>query len=313
MNATSTYLFLSAVLLLGTSCERQRSPDLNPDIVAIVDGVPIRRVDLAIELTRGRERGQADPQATFDNLLQRERLVARARRLNLDQDPEVQRAYKGLLMAKLKETELEPRIRATGVSEDELLVVSRQGQPTVSSPQMRLAILRAQVSPKASALKRKETATKMEAIRAQALQLPPGTLGFGPLAFENSDDDSTRHRGGDLGWLNPDPGRYHYDSNVLAAGFALRSIGEISSVIRGQDGLYLVRLIDRRQAGSAATQPDENLLRHRAQLEKRRSLELAFAEETRLMIPVTLNEEIVRQVMNESAAQSAAPPSPLNH
>jgi peptidyl-prolyl cis-trans isomerase C len=150
-------------------------------------------------------------------------------------------------------------------------------------------MLRLQLNPKTTEPKRTALEARMEEARRKALQLPPGTVGFGPLAIDYSDDDATRYRGGDLGWLDTDPARYHIDPAALATGFALEERGQISSVIRGKDALYLVRVIDRRPAHSVAPAPNIELERHRALLAKRRALESAFAEETRAEIPVRLN------------------------
>jgi hypothetical protein len=282
------------------------------DIVATVDGKPIPRNTLEAELARATRRGRTtDPQKVLDNLIQRERLAARALRLGLDQDPEVQRSFQTILITRLKERELEPKIRALTISEEDLLAAKETiRQKRTRLPQMRLAILRLCVNPKASPGRLREAETRLEEAREKAHQLPPDTLGFGTLAIDYSDDDSTRYRGGDLGWLDTDPSRYHFDQAMLTAGFGLKNAGDISPIVRGKDGLYLVRAIARAEAAATIAKPDEELARHRAQMEKRRALETAFAEETGQMIPVTINSNSLGKAFSQLATETlVAPPT----
>jgi len=276
------------------------------DIVAIVDGKPLPRSVLEAELARLSRHGRAaDPEKVLEDLIQRERLVARAVRLGLEQDPEVQRSIQTILITRLKERELEPKIRSLDISNEDVQAVKQTlNKRKVLLPQVRLAALRLQVNPKASAAKIKEAEARLEEAREKAQELPADTVGFGSLAIAYSDDDTTRYRGGDLGWLETDPSKYHFDQAMLKAGFGLKNAGEISPIIRGKDGLYLVRVIERREAAATASNAGDELARHRAKIEKRRALENSFVEETRQMIPVTINS---------TAAEKLAVHQPASH
>jgi len=277
------------------------------DVVAVVDGKPLPRSVLEAELARLSRHGRpADPQKVLEDLIQRERLVARAVRLGLEQDPEAQRSIQTILITRLKERELEPKIRALNISDEDVQAAKHTlNGRKVLLPQVRLAALRLQFNPKASAAKMKEAEARLEEARAKAQALAAETVGFGRLAIDYSDDDTTRYRGGDLGWLETDPSRYHFDEAMLKAGFGLKNAGEISPIIHGKDGLYLVRAIDRREAAATASNAADDLARHRATIEKRRALENAFAEETRQLIPVTVNSAAAEKL----AVHQPAPPS----
>lgn len=173
---------------------------------------------------------------------------------------------------------------------------------------VRLAVLRLGLNPKAGAEKQRQVAARLEEARARTATLPAGTLGFGELALDYSDDPATRLRGGDLGWLEPDPSRYHLDPEVLAAGFALQTPGDLSPVVRGQDGFYVVRLIGRNRepaAMAANSATDEALARHREHLERRQAVEAAFLDEIRRATPVTVDTNRVARLL--AAVPVAAP------
>lgn len=297
---TGVLLTLSAFLLAG--CERPvptpSSPQDTPPL-AVVDGRPVTAEHLAAEIERLSQGGRApDPKQVLDELVDRERLVARALRLDLDQDPEVRRAYQSVLIARLKERELQPRLLA--------LEMTPHGSDKASTPensrrdasqQARLALLRLELPNSASSARIESAKARMEKARAAASLLPAGTVGFGTLAAEYSDDPNTRLRGGDLGWLATDPSRYHLDPAALEAGFSLQSPGDISPVIRGRDALYLVRLIERRALPPSEQGFSAEVARHRDYLDRRKSVEQGFLIETRRLIPTEVNQSAVEDFM----------------
>ncbi len=290
-------VFTSLALLVG--CQRNSQPAQSLDAgIATVDGRPVPVWKLEAELERTTRHGHPpDPRQAVASLIDREQLVARALRLGLDREPEVHRAWEMALIAKLKERELEPALQAVSRLEAD----SRSATPTperqLEEPeQIRLAMLRLEANPKASPAKHQTIQRRLEEARTRATTLPADTVGFGALAFEYSDDDSTRSRGGDLGWLETDPSKYHLDPQVLTAGLALRIPGEISPVVRGHDAFYLVRLLARKPADTRpATAADAALVAHRQQLERRKVIEQSFVEETRRTIPVTVNTTLVEE------------------
>ncbi len=71
-----------------------------------------------------------------------------------------------------------------------------------------------------------------------------GTVDFGELAKENSDDRQSANRGGMLMWFN--------HSQILPefadASFALANKGDISAPVRTRAGWHIIRLVDRRKS-----------------------------------------------------------------
>lgn len=282
--------------LLSSGCQQKSTSAIHADTIATVDGTPISRSELEAEITRARAGGVTNLESIIDRWIHRERLLARARRLGLEQDAEVRHSMENLLIAKLKERELEPLLRSAlpqADSNDLGDVPAAHSEPV---RQARLAVIRMDVSPKASLAKLKSARERLHEARAKALALPSGVFGFGTIAAEYSDDNSTRLRGGDLGWLDESPEKYHLDPAVLAAGFALQAPGETTPVVAGKDGLYLVRLIERRDRDPFQSNRVETLALHRRQLEIRKSIEEAFNEQTRRTIPVTVDVSKIHQL-----------------
>ena len=78
----------------------------------------------------------------------------------------------------------------------------------------------------------------------------------------------------------------------------LKQNGEVSPVIEGRDGFYLLRLIERREStarGNAARQ-DAAVASHRAQIERRRAIENTVLAELRDRIPVQYHTNALDEV-----------------
>lgn len=306
MTVRFNLLAATAMACLLSGCGRQSGVGAGPEGVAIVGGRAVPAWKLEQQLRRTGPRGVAlDPQRAVAELIEREQLVARALRLELDRDPSVQRAWETALIAKLKERELEPALRAAG-GEGPPGSPKAERRTSGATEQVRLAMLRLEAGPKAGADKMRRLEKRLEEAKSRAATLPPGTAGFGPLTLEYSDDDATRARGGDLGWLEADGSKYHLDPQVLAAGFALQRPGEVSPIVHGESGLYLMRLMDRRRI-ETEPEADEALARHREHLVRQQAVEAEFLDTIRRTIPVMVNTGLVEQVIARSRPTGTAP------
>lgn len=299
---------LGVVAVLVAGCRREAAPPRSVDTptstgVLSVDGVPILREDLEFELARNRGRGaEADFDAVVAELVQRQQMVAEARRLGIDQEPATRRALEGVLVARWKERELEPRLTATNspVPSPSSPPPSEPAAGAVPRPERvaHAAWLRLQFTPRTSAARKATLRARMDEARAKALQFDASIPGFGPLAIDYSDDDATRSMGGDLGWVSPANMTLPGGEAVRQALDGLQQDGEISPVIEGRDGFYLLRLIERRESNArgAAARQEVAIASHRAQIERRRAIESAVLAELRERIPVQYHTNALEEV-----------------
>lgn len=299
------------VLLLFAGCRRPAAvvPPETPAVAAVatVDGQPVTAADLEAELARVSAHGSTvNGTRVLEDYLYRQSLVARARRAGLDRDPSVRRGFENLLIARLKETELEPQF-TNPPANTAPTTSGRTATADLGGSEVRLALLRLKVSSKAGSNRWDEARTRLLEARELARKLPTGTLGFGTLAMGYSDDDATRYRSGDLGWLEADPTRHRWDTNAFAAGLALAEPGDISEPIRGNDGIYLVRLIARRRR---ARESEPSLAAYAAQREQRQAAETEFAATTRRLIQVTIQSNEVARILARFTNRPPEPPAP---
>lgn len=210
----------------------------------------------------------------LDQLVERAALVQAARAEGLDSDPEMVEAIESLLIARLKEKRLQPQIEAIQVSEQEArLVFDTQKQARYSEPErMHAAVLWFETRREQPLIARYQP--RLEKARAAAVSGISAEAGFGQLAINNSEHPASRYKGGDIGWVAPtESDRWRRAVAEIAAGL---KPGEVSPVIGRDEGLFVVRLIER----SAPRDRDFNEVRgdivRKLRNEKRAAVEQQF-------------------------------------
>lgn len=266
-------------------------PNSQANVLARVGQSVITEADFASEVAYRRSVNQSIPakETLLDEMIQQRALVQKALAAGLDKDPDVRRAEINALIGKLKEKQLQPNVKRAEVRPGEVRQAYERNLARYSKPaQMKFALLCLKTDALTSPERVNEISAQLERARLQAAQLPADTRGFGALAIENSEDQMTRYKGGDIGWLNEgEPTRW--PTNVIAAGFALSSNGAVSEVVRAQDGLYVVRRVDSRPAEVTPFEQVQDAIRHRLLTEKRQQLERTFLSETRREQGVVIN------------------------
>ncbi len=296
---------------------RRREPPLpqrDPDLVARVGDREIRREDVEREWQRrgGARPDQVDRRALLAEMIERAAMLDRAGTLGLDRDPEVVRNCENVLIGRLRRTVLEPELLHAEVSDPEIKQHYEANLDEYTKPaKRRLAILFIGVSRKASDAKRTQAQARMREAREKALALKDHAHGFGAVAVGTSEDQATRYRGGDIGWLETGSARYRWDPAVIEAGFALTERGQISEIVTGGDGLYLVMLTDSRDAVVTPFDAVSTRIRHTLLIEKKRHIEGAFAATTLEAAATAVYEDVLESIPAPRApAQPAASTPP---
>jgi parvulin-like peptidyl-prolyl isomerase len=304
----SGFWLVSALLLIGASHQlyltlgggpRAGSSESPNVVVATVDGEPITRREIVEEMAR-RDRLSpgmfAEPGAKLELLEERirfETLVARARAAGYSEDPELREEWKRLLVRRYESEHLDVPIAALRVSDEEVARYYDAHRADYTRPERRrVAVIFIELPPRATAEQVRAKAARAEVALAEAegeRSTGEGAAqGFGVLAKRYSNDRATRYRGGDVGWLARGQDSYRWEPAVVDAMFALETPGDLSSVVRGERGFYLVKLIELEAARPQPLERVEPTIRRALLDAKRRKLGDAFyaelAEQTRIEI-----------------------------
>jgi len=283
MHSTIVTACTSLVALsLLTGCHQEPAANAPSGVLAEVNGQPITEAAFKYQWLQrhtGADTTQAR-EAMLDQLIQRSILVQQARAAGLDADPVVVEQVENLLMHRLEELQLQPKLAAVEISPEEVEAYYQQNREAkFTRPEQRhLAVLWFNTRGQAPLAARYRP--RLEQARDAVLSQPdayPAEQGFGALSIHNSEHRPSQYKGGDLGWLEPSdvPG---FVSEVLQIGQQLSRPGEVSPVVESGDGLYVVRLLDLRPGGPVSFTSVAPEIRHKLRREKQQAVEVAFRQ-----------------------------------
>ncbi len=126
------------------------------------------------------------------------------------------------------------------------------------------------------------------------------------MAVEYSDDQVSRYRGGDLGWLDEGNFSYRWPKAVLEAGYTLPQ-GGVSGIIEADDGLYAVMKTDRRDGTTTSLEEAKPSLRRELLAKKRTEIEAAFLAENRRLTGAEVRTDVLATVTISAPPARSAP------
>lgn len=306
-------VLLAAVLLSG--CDRKTAASAGPPVLAKAGDEVITVADLEKEVQRRVARNLPVPDKTvlIEEMLVRLAAVARARQAKLHEDAETRREMENVLIAKLRALELEAKINDVTVTDEELKAAFAASAGSRARPaKVRLAILHLQSDGKMSDAKKTELRARMEdglekfAGNPAAGGRGAAAIGFGAVAVEYSDDQTSRYRGGDIGWLDAGNFSYRWPRPVMEAGFALEK-GQRSDIIETDTGLFVVMKTDFRDGAVASYDEAKSSLRRELLAKKRSDIEAGFLADNRTQTGAEIHADALSAVTLPAARSKAAP------
>ena len=189
----------------------------------------------------------------LDGVIQIEVLLAEARRLGLDKDPEVIRAQNQILIDKLFATKGAQAPTKTGpVTSAE---AERYYREHLANFQQMDRVRVRQILVADKALGERLVSAARRAPRKAAEE------SFAKIVKEHSIDEPTRARDGDSGLFDRQDGRL--PAPFLTAALALEQTGDVALTGRTDRGFFVLRLIEKRPAGPAAFEEVEEEIKMR--------------------------------------------------
>jgi len=239
---------------------------------------------------RSRRSKNLDKKMILEEMINYETLLTKAFEAGLDKDPEVIRSYHNLLIGKLKRNKLNPRIKSATVTDEDMQAYYEENIDTYTRrAKARMAIIHIKTHPKMSQEKLSGLKERMAEAREKSLKLTGSARGFGQVAINYSEDQATRYKGGDIGWISKGR-KYRWPAEVTDTGFSLES-GGISDIITTDTGLFLVKVSDKRESVVTPLKKVKRRLRHKLLLEKRKTAEKTFQEEMRAATAIEIYPE----------------------
>lgn len=303
---------------LASGCGKKAGPN----VLARVGDQVITVDDFKAEMQRRKaaDRRLPDRQTLLEEMILRAALVERARTEGLENAPDVRRAREDVLIAKLKESDLQPKFDGVKVTPEEISATYQAEIARFTKPaKTHLAIVFIAADSKMQTNRLAEMAARAETARQLALALPATENAFGKVAADFSDDQISRYRGGDAGWFTGDALlAERWPNQVINAGLALTNNGDLTDVLKTDEGFYLVKRMDARPAvitplASVQAGIERRLLaakRERAEEDFKSSLLTAARVQTNSWLLGTLEYPTQTLAQTPGSAPPALPQSP---
>lgn len=256
---TSKLAILVLLCAAHVSCENSSSNQPEPasgqvDELFRVGSVVVTAQDLEqrIHESHGGNDNEETRQHALSELGKRAHFVQAALDAGLADDPVIRQEIGRLLEKRLREVELEPKLKALeNIPESRLRELYAAGSDRFQAPEKRqVAVL--WLDPGQDPERSEKYTQKLQQARKFALQNKDiaghPDKGFSVLAVDYSEHAASRFRGGVIGWLQRDgAGSDAWTMAVTEIAHKLKA-GEISEVINTPEGIFLVRLMTMRPA-----------------------------------------------------------------
>lgn len=316
-------LAATAALLLLASCGREAPPPeatrtaLPADALAVVEGRPIRLEEFTAEMER-RSRGRngafarpEDREELLEELIRTEALHLRALEAGLDQRPDIARQIRRFLAERYREEHFPGNDELPAVSDAELAEAYAAQRDRFTVPaEIRFAAIRLGFPARADEDRKAAVRERAEALLAEARATAASETAFSELARRHSEDQATRYRGGDAGWLAHGTAA-DWPADVLAAAWALETPGQFAPLVVTSNACHVVRLTGRRPPRLRPLEEVAEALRHQLAGERRRAAEREFHAHLRAGLEVTINRPLLESVAPPALPAVAAVPPPL--
>jgi peptidyl-prolyl cis-trans isomerase C len=264
-----------------------------------------------LEAERGRRGPSIGTQQIVDEWIRFQATLIKAQAAGYDRDPELRAQWERFLVSRFQEDALAKREKAAlEITESELRDHYKEHAEDFRIPEaVRLSVLFVQSARQATAAKRQELAGEVEALQLKAATMD--ATGFGELIRLRSEDQSTRYRDGDVGWLVDGVTETHWEPPVLKAAYKLRHPGDLSPVVETDKGFYIIRLREHRPSNLLPFDEVKDRLRHLLTQRRLREQQDQFTREMRAGLDIRVNQPLINSLTPQAVAtEPSAPPLP---
>lgn len=257
-------------------------------------------------LIRARYKSIEQKKKLLDNLVQREAMVLEAKRLGLDEDPEVIRNYKKILARHLVNQEFnKKRVKDIQISDAAIQQYYEQNHERYHSPEKVRVHLIFIEGPRSQPEKR-------AAARAEARQLltkleadPNDRRLFLELARKHSDDEKSAKIGGDTNFRTQAQLEERYGPKVAEVAFGLKKARDLSGIVETDGGFYLLRQSGRQSAIDLPLEKVAGQIKTTLFARARGEAYKAFVEEIEKQVGVEIYDDVISKAEVDTSGSPA--------
>lgn len=233
--------------------------------------------------------------------------VALARQTGFDRRPDVVEAMEQLLAERMARSESGTEAELT----EEALRQHYDAHPDqyTNPPRRRLAVVRIQVPSHADLPRRERYQQRAREALEALIQAPAQTVG--DCVARYSDDNATRFRGGDAGWMTPDPQSVPWPPALHQAAWQLRHPGDCTRLIEVPDGFLMGRLMQSVPASRRSFAEVREEVRWAVKREAEIRREASLQQRLDAAVPVRFHDSNRVRFLVPARPSIPPPPDPL--
>jgi peptidyl-prolyl cis-trans isomerase C len=281
----------------GQASEELDAPLATVDGVVITVGEFQDQIGRQSPYIRARYTSLEQKKEFLESLVRFEVLAREAQRRGLDQDAEVIRTMKSVMVQKLMREEFDKAVPPDSVTDAEMKAYYDANIKEYVKPE--------EVRASAIVVGAKATAEKI-ATEAKG-DAGKTNKGFRELVTKYTTDEETKVRGGDLRYFNRDS--KDVPKAVVEAAYGLGKTGDVSGVIDAGGGkFYVIKLTGKKNAMTKTFDDVKQQIRNKLHREKRVAAQEAFVANLKTQAKVQVNEANLAKVRIDTSQQEAADP-----
>lgn len=265
------------------------------DQVVITVGEFQDRINRQSPYIRARYTSLEQKKEFLDTLIRFEVLAKEAQKRGFDKDPEVVRTMKQVMIQKLMKDEFENKITPEDISDEEMQKFYTEHENEYNKAE--------EVRVSAVILDDK---SKAENVAKAALGEQGKTnKGFRELVAQNSVDEQTKIRGGDLRYFTADS--TEVPKPVADAAFKLGKTGDVAGPIAADGKFYIIKQTGKRKAVKKTFEDVKRQIQNRIYRDKRTESQKTFIETLKGKAKIVIHEDSLGKVRIDTSTQNAAP------
>lgn len=301
--------------LAAVGCREQKPPPSPVEGVAEVRGVPISAEALTRLMQQraghnpGRFTNITEKEALLGELIDAEATYAKATASGFDQRPEIQESIKRLIASRFLEEQAGKQPSVPPVTDRDLEQYYQDHASKYSIPaKARGAIIFRQIPATATAEKRAEALANAGKILEEA-QAAQDELAFARVVQKHSEDQATRYRGGDLGWISQEAKLWGIDSAIVEALFALKTPGDFAPLIVTPRGVYVLKLAQKQPPSIRPFRELKEEIRYLVTRERQEQRERELHASLREGLAIRINQPLLESLPVPNATANENPPA----
>jgi peptidyl-prolyl cis-trans isomerase C len=269
--------------------------------VATIDGAPITvaemqdRINKQSPYVRARYTSLEQKKEFLDTLVRFEVLAREAKGRGYDQDAEVVRTMKQVMIQKLLKDEFESKVKPEDIPEDELKKYYEAHSGDYNKPEeMRVSAIIVKDKAKADKAASEAKAAPKDDNKA-----------FRDLVEKYSEDTDSKQRGGDLRFFAAD--NTALPPAVVKTAFTLKNQGDVAGPIATDKGFFVLKQTGQRKAINKTFEEVKRQIQNRLFRDKRTEAMETFVADLKKSAKIEVKPDALAKVMIDQS-QPAMPP-----